>query len=171
MTLRFTSVIYIFSLTLFFQGCGARKPGSGSNVPAAASGAVRHLVVPANKQVTLVGSYKAGQRVDIEPKGGTWSAGGGRPMVGADGQTNALCLGDGAHHCIGGDAMAPWMSLVVLMTPCPIEQQGCFAFGRDAIGSPVTITAPRDGYMYLGPNDWMEEVGDDVGALNVDVTP
>jgi hypothetical protein len=128
-------------------------------------------VVSANTQVTLVGSYKAGQKIDLEPKGGSWSAGNGRPSVGAAGQEGALCIGDGGHHCIGGDATAPWMSLVVLMTSCPIEQQGCFPFGRDALSSPVTITAPRDGYLYLAPNDWMEEVGDNTGSLNVDVSP
>ena len=174
--MRFPSIVHASPLfCLFFvSACGARKPATtanGATTTTTASGGVRHVVVAANQPVTLVGAYKAGQTVDLEPKGGTWSAGGGRPVVGAEGQPNALCLGDGAHHCIGGDALAPWMSLVVLMTPCPIEQQGCFVFGRDPISAAVTITVPRDGYMYLAPNDWMEEVGDNTGAISVDVSP
>ena len=168
--MRIASCLYAIAFALVFSGCGARKPGGTTNVPTTAGG-VRHLVVAANTQVTLVGSYKAGQKVDLEPKGGTWSAGAGKPSVGAAGQDDALCIGDGSHHCIAGDPPAPWMTLVVIMTPCPIEQQGCFWFGRDAISAPVTITVPRDGYMYLGPNDWMEEVGDNTGSLQVDVSP
>jgi hypothetical protein len=161
----------VTAFALVFSGCGARKTGGTTNVPTPTPGGTRHLVVAANTQVTLVGAYKAGQKVDIEAKGGSWSAGPGKPSVGAAGQTDAVCIGDDAHHCIAGTPPAPWMSLVVLMTPCPVEQQGCFWFGRDAIATPVTITVPRDGYLYLAPNDWMEEVGDNTGALDVDVSP
>ena len=170
--MRIASIGYACAFALALSGCGARKHGETTNVPAPPTpGGTRHVVVAANTQVTLVGSYKAGQKVDLEPKGGSWSAGNGRPSVGAAGQQDALCMGDGTHHCIGGDKPAPWMSLVVVMTPCPVEQQGCFWFGRDVISSAVTLTVPRDGYLYLAPNDWMEEVGDNTGALNVDVSP
>ena len=169
--MRATSVVYGCGLALGILGCHGRKPVDRPGAAAVVAGGARRLVVPANRQVTLVGQYRAGARVDVEPTGGSWSAGPERPMVGAAGQPNALCLGDGAHHCIGGDAMAPWMGLLVLMTPCPIEQQGCQVFGRDPVSAPMTFTVPRDGFMYLAPNDWMEAVGDNRGALTVDVAP
>lgn len=152
-------------------GCGARGK-TAANVTKAADGRVtRHLTVPANQPVTLVGVYKQGDKVDIEPKGGEWSARPGMSNVGPEGASGTLCLGDGSHHCIGGDAMAPLMGVIVLMTACPIEQQGCTVFGRDYLEGPLTFTAPRDGYMYLAPNDWMESIGDNSGSVLVDVTP
>ena len=167
--------VYVFGAAILVSACGPRaaaKTGGQTSAGTPQSPRVaRHLTVAGNQPVTLVGEYKQGTKLDLEPKGGQWSAGPGAPMVGPEGNGGSLCLGDGAHHCIGGDAQAPLMGLIVLMTSCPIEQQGCFVFGRDPIGYPMTFTVPKDGFVYLAPNDWMEAVGDNVGALQVDVTP
>ncbi len=153
--------------------CGARgKPAGGPGSTGDNGGRpTRHVTVPANQPVTLVGVYKQGDKVDFEPKGGEWTARAGMSAVGPEGASGTLCLGDGSHHCIGGDAMAPLMSVIVLMTACPIEQSGCTVFGRDTLEGAMTFTAPRDGYMYLAPNDWMESIGDNSGSVLVDVTP
>jgi hypothetical protein len=160
----------LFAVALSALGCGPRGGGKGGTTPSGGA-ETRHITVDAKKPVTLVGQYKQGQKVDIEPKAGQWSNSPGMPLVGPEGDTKSLCMGDGGHHCIGGDAMAPVMGLIMLMTACPIEQASCTVFGRDYVSGPVTLTVPRDGYLYLAPNDWMEAIGDNSGSVQVDVTP
>ena len=152
---------------LVVPACGPRGAGKGTTPQGA--GSPRHITVDAKMPVTLVGQYKQGQKVDLEPKGGQWSNGPGMTMVGPEGDTKSLCMGDGGHHCIGRDAKAPVMGLMVLMSSCPIEQ--CNPFGIDYVSGPITLTVPLDGYLYLAPNDWAEAVGDNSGSVQVDVTP
>ena len=162
-------VVVSAAVASLVAGCGARGGPKGAT-PQGTAGP-RRLTIDAKAPVTLVGQYKQGQKVDIEPKAGEWSNGPGMTMVGPEGDTKSLCMGDGGHHCIGGDAMAPLMGLIMLMTPCPIEQASCTVFGRDYVDGPMTLTVPRDGYLYLAPNDWAEAVGDNGGSVQVDVTP
>src|SRR4051812_21937873 len=125
--MRWRCLVFVASISSLVLGCGPRG-GKGTTAPPGGEGA-RHLTVDAKKHVTLVAQYKQGQKVDIEPKSGQWSNGAGMGMVGPEGDPKSLCMGDGGHHCIGGDAIAPVMGLIVIMTPCPIEQVGCNAFG------------------------------------------
>jgi hypothetical protein len=163
------SFLSVATLAALISGCGARK---GKDVQSVGPDgrAVHAITVDAKQHVTLVGQFKQGAKVDIEPKGGAWSARPGMTPVGPEGQSGTLCLDDGDHHCIGGDGTAPLMGLLVIMSPCPIEQTGCQMFGRDYVSGPITITVPRDGFMYLAPNDWREAIGDNSGSVQVDVT-
>ena len=168
--MRWGSFVVVSATFVCLAGCGARGAKGTTATPQGTAGA-RHLTVDAKTPVTLVGQYKQGQKVDIEPKAGEWANAPGMTVVGPEGDTKSLCMGDGGHHCIGGDAMAPLMGLIMLMTPCPIEQTGCTVFGRDYVNGPMTLTVPRDGYLYLAPNDWAEAIGDNTGSVQVDVTP
>jgi hypothetical protein len=154
----------------FVCACSPKPPSAVvENVPPKKSS--RTLVVKASARFTEVGRYPAGTTVSLSVRGGKWRAGPKAPEVDAEGEPGALCLGDEQHQCIGGNGVSPRMALIVLMTPCPIEQDGCFVFGREAVGHGLQVTVPRDGHLYLAPNERVDEVDDDDGAIEVEVSP
>jgi len=129
------------------------------------------VVVQAKEAFTLVGQYTKGTQLAIEVQKGTWKSGTSGKDVDGEGEAGALCLGEGEHHCIGGDGVSPRMGLIVLMTPCPITDKECFVFGRELVGKTLSFSVPRDGFVYLAPNDWVDGLDDNSGALTVSVSP
>ncbi len=128
-------------------------------------------MVKASEPFTLVGKYEKGTSLAINVRSGTWRASPTSKEVDAEGEAGALCLGEAGHQCIGGDGVSPRMGLIVLMTPCPITDKGCFVFGRELVGKGLSFTVPRDGWVYLAPNDWVDGLSDNSGALEVEVSP
>lgn len=131
----------------------------------------RRVKVEANKPASLVGRYAKGTRVALRPVSGGWRTGKDAPTLGAEGDPRKLCLGDETHHCIGGDALFARMSLVVLVSACDVYQPGCPILAREYVGAGATFEMPVDGELWLGPNEWVEELADDEGAIEVEVSP
>jgi hypothetical protein len=144
-------------------------PGaSASATPAAAP---RRVKVEAIKPASLVGRYTKGTRVALKPASGSWRSAKDAPPLGAEGDARKLCLGDETHHCIGGDGLFARMSLVVLVSACDVYQPGCPILAREYVGAGATFEMPVDGELWLGPNEWVEELADDEGAIEVEVAP
>lgn len=153
---------------------GGRPSEPTAPIPSASSRAPeprpRSLSVDARKPATLVGSYPRGAAVVIRPTSGRWRSGKGADEVGASGERK-LCLGDEARHCIGGDGQFARMSLVVLVSTCDLYSERCPVLAREYVGDGATFEMPVDGRLWLGPNEWAEELDDDEGALVVEVSP
>lgn len=128
----------------------------------------RRVTVDARRPATLVGRYAKGAAVALRPVSGRWRSGKGAAEVGPEGERK-LCLGDEERHCIGGDGLFPRMSLVVLVSSCDLFTERCPILAREYVGEGATFEMPVDGRLWLGPNEWAEELDDDEGALEVEV--
>jgi hypothetical protein len=151
-------------------------PAAAPSAPSASASATeapppRRVKVEANKPASRVGRYAKGTRVALKPISGSWRAGKDAPSLGAEGDPRKLCLGDESHHCIGGDGLFARMSLVVLVSACDVYQPGCPILAREYVGAGATFEMPVDGELWLGPNDWVEELGDNDGAVEVEIVP
>lgn len=159
---------------LFVPACA--PPAAAPTAPSASASASaapvpRRVKVEANKPASLVGRYAKGTRVALRPVSGGWRAAKDAPTLGAEGDPRKLCLGDEAHHCIGGDGVFARMSLVVLVSACDVYQPSCPILAREYVGAGATFEMPVDGELWLGPNEWVEELADDEGAIEVEVLP
>ncbi len=148
----------------------AAAPASSASASVAAP-APRKVSVAANKPASRVGRYAKGTRVALRPVSGGWRAGKDAPTLGAEGDARKLCLGDEGHHCIGGDGLFARMSLVVLVSACDVYQPSCPILAREFVGAGATFEMPVDGELWLGPNDWVEALGDHEGSIEVEVAP
>jgi hypothetical protein len=147
------------------------KPASAAPATSTAKAAVRRIRVDARRPAVRVGRYDKGASVQLKPVGGTWRTSKDAPALGPEGDPRHLCIGDEAHHCIGGDALFARMSLVVLVSACDVYQPNCPILAREFVGEGATFSMPVDGELWLGPNDWVEELGDNEGAIDVEVSP
>jgi hypothetical protein len=131
----------------------------------------RKLRVQATEPRSPLGRFAAGTRVSISVLGGTWSNDPGVPRVGPEGVTNAACTGGGAHTCAAGEGRAPMMGLVLVMASC---EDGGVARPppetRAQVGPAVELGVAHEGELFLGPNDWEDELDDNTGFLKVEIT-
>jgi hypothetical protein len=166
------SELWRIPFALLLVGCASAPKSTPIEAKPAAPATTSHKVtVAATAPFTLVGEYKKGTTLAIEVRSGAWRSGPSGKEVDGEGEVGALCLGEGEHHCIGGDGLSPRMGLIVLMTPCPIADKDCFVFGRELVGKSLSFAVPRDGFVYLAPNDWLDGLADNSGALEVSVSP
>jgi hypothetical protein len=169
-----TTALLALAAPLLALACtppAAARTAPSASASTSAAVAPRRLKVEASKPAALVGRYPKGTRVALKPVSGGWRSGKDAPTLGAEGDPRKLCLGDETHHCIGGDGLFARMSLVVLVSACDVYQPSCPILAREYVGAGATFEMPVDGELWLGPNEWVEELADDEGALEVEVSP
>lgn len=123
--------------------------------------------VDARKE-TPIGTVVPGQYVRISVLGGRWRHDPQGPMVSAGGLSRSLCQASGGHRCTGGDAKAPRMGLMLLVSPCTLGAPKPIV-DRRFIPEGASFTLSHASDLALGPNDSADACGNNAGAAIVDV--
>jgi hypothetical protein len=147
-------------------------PGSELRV-AADSEPAQTLVVNATNARTLVGHFRAGERVRIAVVDAQWTNAPSAELYDAAGLRGQACKSGGSHVCIGGEA--PLMGLVLLTVstvddgPMAAPEGSCRVRQRLYIPNGVEFAVPFDAEVELGPNDWEDGCYNNTGAIQVQV--
>ena len=161
-------------------GCGAdlREPPvlpvakDPLRVASDGEGEGRVIVVNANEPRTLVGHFRAGQRVQLSVLDAQWTDEPGPDLLDARGAGKRTCKNTFARTCIGNGA--PFMGLVLITVPdtaaaAMARKSACGEPSRLFIPNGAEFTVPTDVELELAPNDWEDGVENNSGAIEVEV--
>ncbi|APR80288.1 Hypothetical protein A7982_05635 [Minicystis rosea] len=128
----------------------------------------RRVEVDAKHASTSLGRFHAGEYVRISIVSGRWSQGPGAALVDASGAARVKCASSAGHTCLGGDATAPLMGLMLVVGPCSASPAQP-AIGRRFIPHGIEMTVIRESDLFLGPNAWEDGCANNAGAAVVEV--
>lgn len=100
------------------------------------------VTLPADRGLTPLGRFGAGDRVRIQVIEAHWTHAAGGPLFSAAGDPERRCVGGGLHACLGGEDAAPWMGLVAVIRPRQLAPTGCDR-SRIPAGGGVEFEVPR----------------------------
>ncbi|MFT3768875.1 MAG: hypothetical protein QM820_25815 [Minicystis sp.] len=129
----------------------------------------RRVDVDARSARTALGRFHAGEYVRISVAGGRWSHDRTAAAVDASGAPRVKCASAAGHACLGGDAAAPLMGLMLLVGPC-VAGPARPAIERRFIPHGIELTVSRESDLFLGPNDWEDGCDNNAGAAVVEVS-